>query len=293
MSRRDGFARIPDWLYRHARPALGLTTADIAVYVVLEGHSNAKGLTSPSYPLIAWEAGISEAWAAKVVRRLIDHGLIERKSEGRQHRSAVYQMLKDPVLPPMPERPPSRAEARRRSQTPTQVESGEDQRRTQLHPGGAQTPTGEDPRLQLSTREVDLGVETGIGAPPLRAEDESRASDPETSTASAFEAWYAAYPVDRNRTAARREWAKTRTEHPADLLARTKQFARSVQGKDLQFVKHPTTWLRDRMWESVSLPTISPDQRAREIWERHGRPEEGTPGWDAFVAERDDERRAS
>jgi len=293
MSRRDGFAQIPDWLYRHARPALGLTTADLAVYLILEGHSNAKAISSPSYPLIAWEAGISETWAAKTVRRLAGFGLIEIVKPGRQHHSAVYRMISDPVLPPMPERPLSRAEARRRSQTPTEAESGEVQGPTQLHPGEAQTPTGGDPRLQLSWREVETEVETGVGAPPLRADDGRGSSTPGISPADEFEAWYTAYPVDRNKPAARREWAKTRTEHPADLLARTKQFARSVQGKDLQFVKHPTTWLRDRMWESVSLPTISPDQRAREIWERHGRPEEGTPGWDAFVAERDDERRAS
>lgn len=259
MSRRDGFARIPDWLYRHARPALGLTTADIAVYVVLEGHSNAKGLTSPSYPLIAWEAGISEAWVAKVVRRLIDHGLIERKSEGRQHRSAVYQMLKDPVLPPMPERPLSKTEARRRSQTPTEAESGDAQGQTQLHPGEAQTPTGGSSRPQLSTSEVDPEVETGIGAPPLQAEGEGRARDPGVSLVAEFEAWYAAYPRDQNKPAARKEWNNTRADHPGDLLTRTKQFARSVQSKPLEYVKHPATWLRERGWESITVQGPSAD----------------------------------
>lgn len=280
MSRRDGFARIPDWLYRHARPALGLTTADIAVYVVLEGHSNAKGLTSPSYPLIAWEAGISEAWVAKVVRRLIDHGLIERKSEGRQHRSAVYQMLKDPVLPPMPERPLSKTEARRRSQTPTEAESGDAQGQTQLHPGEVQTPTGGSSRPQLSTSEVDPEVETGIGAPP-RADD-----------GDLFEQLWDVYPVARrgSRADLLAAWQATREHHPADILDRCKIYLRSLDGKE-QFVAGAGKWLREHRWDQVSIPALTADQRARLIWERHGRPEEGDPGWDAFVAERD-ERRA-
>src|SRR5690606_7748975 len=84
-----------------------------------------------------------------------------------------------------------------------------------------------------------------FGAPP-QADDGPGSPTPGTSPADAFEAWYAAYPVDRNKPAARKEWTKTRAEHPADLLARTKQFARSIQGKDPRFVKHPATWLRER-----------------------------------------------
>lgn len=156
------------------------------------------------------------------------------------------------------------------------------------------------PRPRISAYVSD-DVSAYAGGEDRRGEDSSPASPdisipgapPEAEDPDQFEAWYAAYPVDQNKPAARREWNKTRAEHPADLLARTKQFARSVRGKDLQFVKHPATWLRDRMWASVTLPSISPDQRAREIWERHGRPEEGTAGWDAFVAERDNERKAS
>ncbi|MCT9000793.1 hypothetical protein [Microbacterium memoriense] len=96
-------------------------------------------------------------------------------------------------------------------------------------------------------------------APPLQAEDEGGAPDPVISDASKFEAWYAVYPRDQNKPAARREWAKTRADHPADLLARTKQFARSVHGKSLEFVKHPATWLRERAWEQVQAQGPSPE----------------------------------
>lgn len=99
-----------------------------------------------------------------------------------------------------------------------------------------------------------------VGAPPLQAEDEARGSDPEISPVSEFEAWYAAYPVDRNKPAARKEWAKTRADHPADLLARTKQFARSVQGRD--FVTHPATWLRERRWAEIKVTGPSPEYLA-------------------------------
>jgi len=239
MSRRDGFARIPDWLYRHARPALGLTTADIAVYVVLEGHSNAKGLTSPSYPLIAWEAGISEAWVAKVVRRLMEHGLIKRISEGRQHRSAVYQMLKDPVLPPMPERPLSRAESRRRSQTPTQVESDEIQGRTHLHSGEAQTPTGEALRLQLSTSEVDPEVETSIGAPP-QAEDGDQ-----------FEQFWDIYPSHRRGTKKAVRIAWDEAPPPADIISRLRAWLPTITNP--KYVPNADKWIRERRWSEITV----------------------------------------
>ena len=264
------------WFSREAVPAFGLTPPQIAVYNALRDRADNDGETFPSQETIGRESGIGPRAVRAAVARLVDLGLVEIVRRGRRG-GIRYRIGMRPALP----------------ETGSRIRNGEAETGSRIRNEPSQTGSRIRSKPDRGSDEEDPVKKTqAFGAPP-QADDGPGSPTPGTSPADAFEAWYAAYPVDRNKPAARKEWTKTRAEHPADLLARTKQFARSVQGKDLQFVKHPTTWLRDRMWESVSLPTISPDQRAREIWERHGRPEEGTPGWDAFVAERDDERRAS
>lgn len=269
-------SRIPHWLQEHGS-ALGLQSADLAVYAALLHECDWRsGITRRvSMATIARLALMRSATTAEAsIKRLVGAGVVAIHERGvncpHLYRLGMIPEALSPQNLVTSNRGP-------RDLSPQNLVG---------------TPQNLVPQSPESGDDLEENSFKNPGAPP-QADDGRGSSTPRISPADEFEAWYAAYPVDRNKTAARREWAKTRTEHPADLLARTKQFARSVQGKDLQFVKHPTTWLRDRMWERVVLPTISPDQRAREIWERHGRPEEGTPGWDAFVAERDDERRAS
>jgi hypothetical protein len=61
-----------------------------------------------------------------------------------------------------------------------------------------------------------------------------------------FGRWYALYPKKRDRGAAERAFAKARLRGLIgfdDLLAATRCFAESANGKDLQFIKYPATWL--------------------------------------------------
>lgn len=171
MSRADGFARIPDWVTRHARAALGMSPADLAAYVVLVSRSNAQGLTRPSYPLIAWEAGMSETTAAAAVKRLLGWGLVEVVEPGRQNHATVYRLVESPDLPPMPERPLSKSERRaraRRAQAPTCWESDE-MASAQAPNSRAQAPNFRPPRLPGAGSEVDTVVDTTQVAGAQRA----------------------------------------------------------------------------------------------------------------------------
>jgi hypothetical protein len=96
---RDGFARIPDWLYREAVPALALTPREVAVYVVLVGRSDADGMCWPSQDLIAHEAGMrSRRSVREALDALTRAGLITAsKGVGRQ--GTRYRVMPKPSLP--------------------------------------------------------------------------------------------------------------------------------------------------------------------------------------------------
>jgi hypothetical protein len=171
VSRTDGFARVPDWVTRHARPALGMSPADLAAYVVLVSRSNAQGITRPSYPLIAWEAGMSETTAAAAVKRLLGWGLVEVVEPGRQNHATVYRLVDRPNLPPVPERPLSKSERRartRRPQAPASWES-DDAASAQAPSARAQAPSTRVPGLPEPGSEVDTEVDTTQVAVAQRA----------------------------------------------------------------------------------------------------------------------------
>lgn len=171
MSRADGFARIPDWFIRHAGPALDMSMADLAAYLVLVGRSNAQGLTRPSYAVIAWEGRMSETTAAAAVKRLIGWGLLEVVEPGRQNHATVYRLADRPDLPPVPERPLSKSERRaraRHSQTPASWEP-DDAASAQAPSSRAQAPNFRAARLPGAGSEVDTVVDTTQVAGAQRA----------------------------------------------------------------------------------------------------------------------------
>lgn len=99
---RDGFARVPDWLYREAVPALALTPREVAVYVVLVGRADADGVCWPSQDLIAHEAGMhSRRSVREALEALADARLITvTKGVGRQ--GTRYRVMPRPALPDVP-----------------------------------------------------------------------------------------------------------------------------------------------------------------------------------------------
>ncbi|GLJ79170.1 helix-turn-helix domain-containing protein [Microbacterium imperiale] len=176
---RDGFARIPDWLTRHAVPALGLTAAEGFVYVAVRSRADADGLAWPSYPTIAHETGTSESTAARAVKRLVQVGLLEVAEPGRQHQATVYRVVERPSLPPKPDRPLSKSE-RRRAQAPHRGEPEAESPEGQAPHGDAQAPHGGVLRLLTvgsevdtvkNTQEVDTSTPTALrAAPPQRGD---------------------------------------------------------------------------------------------------------------------------
>jgi hypothetical protein len=154
--RRDGFARIPDWLTRHAVPALRLTAAEGMVYVAVRSRAGADGLAWPSYPLLAFETNTSENTAARAVKRLVQVGLLDVVEAGRQHRPTVYRVVESPRLPPKPERPMSKSD-RRRLQTPHHGEADEPTSTPDSPPRGVQPPHHGVFSLPTTGSEVDTG----------------------------------------------------------------------------------------------------------------------------------------
>jgi hypothetical protein len=68
-----------------------------------------------------------------------------------------------------------------------------------------------------------------------------------------FAQWYAAYPkkVDRKKAFSAFTKAMKRITHEK-LMRLTNSYAQSVQGKDPQYLPHPTTWLNGERWADVS-----------------------------------------
>ncbi|WP_374760966.1 helix-turn-helix domain-containing protein [Agromyces indicus] len=151
---RNGFARIPDWLYREAVPALALTPREVAVFVVLVGRADTDGVCWPSQDLIAHEAGMR---SRRSVRDALDVlarvGLITvTKGVGRQ--GTRYRVMPKPSLPDVP---PFVIEPRRNGShsTPFQaVESSEEW--GPEDPSGSEEWVRKDPWNGVSkTPEVD------------------------------------------------------------------------------------------------------------------------------------------
>jgi len=70
----------------------------------------------------------------------------------------------------------------------------------------------------------------------------------------AFEQWWAAYPRRVAKKFALKCFERLRSsgEVPFEvLLSATKNYARSVVGKDMKYVAHPATWLNAGRWDDA------------------------------------------
>lgn len=214
--RRDGFARIPDWLTRHAVPALRLTAAEGMVYVAVRSRAGVDGLAWPSYPLLAFETNTSENTAARAVKRLVQVGLLDVVEAGRQHRPTVYRVVESPRLPPKPERPMSKSNLRRLQTphrgeadvaTPTTAEPSMHEAQPPHdeaqppHGGVFSLPTmGSEVDTVKKTQEVDTSTPTALRAAPPQWGDE--ADDVNADAPSALVAFLPAFSVpDEQRPA--------------------------------------------------------------------------------------------
>ena len=67
-----------------------------------------------------------------------------------------------------------------------------------------------------------------------------------------FEQFWQAYPRKVGKGKAREAYARAlRATDPATLVEQARRYARTVEGKDPQYVPHPTTWLNQERWEDV------------------------------------------
>lgn len=254
------------WFSREAVPAFSLSPTQIAVYNALRDRADDNGETFPSQDTIGRESGIGPRAVRAAVARLVEAGLVEIVGGGRRV-GIRYRIGMCPSLP----------------------ETGSRIRNDRAEMGSRIRNEFADTGSRIRSK-----PDRGSDEERPREEDPSTGAPPQADDGEVFDQFWDIYPVARrgSRADLLAAWKATRGYHPADILDRCRIYLRSLNGKE-QFVVGACKWLREHRWDQVKVPALSADQRAREIWERHGRPEEGTPGWESFVAERDDERRAS
>ncbi|WP_194385231.1 helix-turn-helix domain-containing protein [Microbacterium luteum] len=176
---REGFARIPDWLYREAVPALGLTPREVAVYVVLVGRSDADGVCWPSQDLIAHEAGMSSRRAVRDALNALAEARLVAVTKGVGRQGTRYRLMPKPTLPDLE---PFVVESRRNGVNSSPFETAErEQEWGQNDPVDAPEwvqidPTNgyeSSPEVDTGSRpnEVDTSTPTALrAAPPQRGD---------------------------------------------------------------------------------------------------------------------------
>ena len=66
-----------------------------------------------------------------------------------------------------------------------------------------------------------------------------------------FAIWWASYPRQINRKKAQTEYRKARDLTDAgNLLRASEAYAREVMGTELNYIKRPDNWLKEKLWES-------------------------------------------
>jgi hypothetical protein len=99
-----------------------------------------------------------------------------------------------------------------------------------------------------------LGLGLGVGkGENLLGDSATRGRDkrtPDQPVADGFERFYSAYPRKKGRAEAQRAWRKVNPEEVDLIFARLELLKLGEwNGKDLQYIPYPATWLNGRRWE--------------------------------------------
>src|SRR5262249_55594530 len=105
-----------------------------------------------------------------------------------------------------------------------------------------------------------------------------------------FDEFWEIYPRKVAKQAAIRMYKRAlKLTTPATILSAATRYARERSGKDIEFTKHPATWLNGERWQDyTSVPSVLPapkapagvyvkftDSEALEAWDAYRRKTEG------------------
>jgi uncharacterized protein YdaU (DUF1376 family) len=140
-------------------------------------------------------------------------------------------------------------------------------------------PNEKPPRVrEEKKREENIEFSDGVsGEGELFPDEPPRKPDPGPDLDEEFRQWYAIYPRKVGVGQAEPAYRKARKVVSAEtLLASVRRFAGQCEGKEPQFIAHPSTWLNGRRWadEDATQPAANStdDKRAFALfaWLRYG-----------------------
>ena len=112
-------------------------------------------------------------------------------------------------------------------------------------PVPCQSPAGSMPQGE--------GEGEGKGEVPKSFDRQKKQGDPE------FDQFWNIYPHKTAKKRALKAWQTALKETDAQTIIRAaEEFARASKGKELQYIKHPATWLNDGSWEDVPVKPRDP-----------------------------------
>lgn len=114
--------------------------------------------------------------------------------------------------------------------------------------------------VPLQSRSCPGAIGTSAGPDKIREEkkrkvntDTDKQGDPE------FDQFWNIYPHKTAKKRALKAWQTALKETDAQTIIRAaEEFARASKGKELQYIKHPATWLNDGSWEDVPVKPRDP-----------------------------------
>ena len=235
-----------------------------------------NGVGFASYRQIKQVADVTDEYLRRMIRRFIDDGRLEILSKGQgPGKATVYRVIlpnsvgelgeqESPQLPnsvgefepdEYAQLPNSVAE-----NSPTQLQRTPQLSRGELPNSSLYPPLHTSP-LEAPSLETSPLLGADLVNPPRRKasrrlhsvrEDSPTQVDLSGQKEITFEQFWQAYPRKVGKGKAREAYAKAlRITDPATLTDQARRYAQSVQGKDQQYVAHPTTWLNQERWEDV------------------------------------------
>ena len=258
-------------------------------------HMDASGRVSVPREVLAALLGRNERKVAERVKGALESGLLVRTVRGQKHRVAVYQAAIGGVIPDplsVPPGEPAEDDVRVPHEGPAEDSQGagsihpepDSQGAGSMHPetqgAGFRMPHGgpaEDSQgAPRGARPSYIGV---VVSEDLDHEDSDSLFDlEESSTTQSAEAgksartkrppagehprfaeWYAAYPLRKERAAARKAFNKavTKVDDVQILFDAAKRYAETDPHVLRGFIKNPATWLNKECWLDEPAPTAA------------------------------------